>query len=230
MDPSKIVRRSPAECDRYWPKNTWSDGSMAKDNLPAEREIFRIHYEDDSSSWGKQSGSGSSPFYTIDYRCFIDKFVRLNRINSIVDIGCGDWQFSRFLNLQGVNYLGIDVVPSVIAKNKELYRDKNVDFCLAPDEVSLIPGGDLLIMKDVLQHFPNAEIIKYSTLVFPKFKHCLITNSYEKLQSLVNTDISFGEFRCLDLSSPPFSFRGSYVLEFSSPLWERIRTFSYYNS
>jgi hypothetical protein len=61
--------------------------------------------------------------------------------------------------------------------------------------------------------------------LFGKFKYCLITNSYEKLHTPLNTDISEGSFRCLDLASEPYYLDGSYVLEFMSPLWERIRTF-----
>jgi 2-polyprenyl-3-methyl-5-hydroxy-6-metoxy-1,4-benzoquinol methylase len=195
--------------------------------LKPEWEPFRRHYEDDTSHWGKNSGGGSDSYFTIEYRCFLDKFIAMNGVRSIVDIGCGDWQFSRFLNLDGVRYSGFDVVPSVVERNRHSYGSRDVEFSIMPSRLEDVPPADLLIMKDVLQHLPNDAIFDFSEKVFPRFTHCLLTNSYQKLNSRQNIDITYGNFRCLDLTSPPFSFSGSYVLEFSSPLWERIRTFLY---
>jgi hypothetical protein len=53
----------------------------------------------------------------------------------------------------------------------------------------------------------------------------LLTNSYNKLSTPLNTNICDGSFRCLDLSAEPYFLDGAYVLEFTSPLWEKIRTF-----
>jgi SAM-dependent methyltransferase len=198
-----------------------------QDDLPAEREAFRRHYEEESSAWGRQSGGGSSPYYTIEYRAFLDKFTRMNAVSSIVDIGCGDWQFSRFLNLDGIDYRGFDVVPSVVRKNAELYGSKTVRFAVMPDDIDAVPGGDLLLMKDVLQHLPNKDIFAFREKVFAKFRYCLLTNSFAKLNTRQNTEIAHGAFRCLDLASPPYSFRGCYLMEFASPHWERIRSFLY---
>jgi 2-polyprenyl-3-methyl-5-hydroxy-6-metoxy-1,4-benzoquinol methylase len=200
---------------------------MENKDLPFEREVFRRHYEEDTSQWGKQSGGGSNPYFTVEYRAFIDKFIRMNNIKSVVDVGCGDWQFSRFLNFDGVSYLGLDVVPGVIERNDRVYGSKNVHFRTAPENIGDIEKADLLIMKDVLQHLPNSVIFSYAQVVFPGFKHCLLTNSFAKLNTSRNNDIAHGEFRSLDLSAPPFSFDGSYVLEFPSAHWERIRTFLY---
>jgi len=198
-----------------------------QNDLPAEREAFRRHYEEESSGWGRQSGGGSSPYYTIEYRAFLDKFTRMNAISSIVDIGCGDWQFSRFLNLDGIDYRGFDVVPSVVQKNVETYGSRTVQFSLMPQDIAEVPGGDLLLMKDVLQHLPNSDILAFREKVFPKFKYCLLTNSFAKLNTKQNTDIAHGAFRCLDLAAVPYAFPGCYLMEFASAHWERIRTFLY---
>lgn len=118
-------------------------------------DVFKAHYEDKNSQWGNNSGGGSNPYSTIDYRNFLEKFIHMNKIQSIVDIGCGDWQFSRFLNLSGINYLGLDVVPSVISKNTEKFSSTKINFELMPEEIRNVPPADLLIMKDVLQHLSN---------------------------------------------------------------------------
>ena len=60
-------------------------------------KIFRRKHDIATSDWGGCSGGGSDPYRTIEYRAFVDKFARMNQVRSIVDVGCGDWQFSRFL-------------------------------------------------------------------------------------------------------------------------------------
>jgi len=175
----------------------------------------------------------------MDYRAFLERFLHLNNIGSIVDIGCGDWQFLRFVNLAGVRYHGFDVVESVIERNRRLYAAENISFDMIPDDFDDVPLADLLIMKDVLQHLSNEEILRHRDGLFSRFPKCLLTNSYRKLRlhnyDMASNDyttghnyqIASGDFRCLDLNADPFNFGGAYVLEFSSPIFEQIRTLLY---
>lgn len=202
-------------------------------------EVFRRYYEDETSVWGGHSGGGSMPYWTLEYRAFLERFISLNNIRSIVDIGCGDWQFSRFINFTGIEYHGFDVVESVIRRNQERYSAPNVHFEIMPEDFNRIPNADLLIMKDVLQHLSNDDIFKFKNELFFRFPKNILTNSYRKLRihnydlssgdytTGHNYDIAAGDFRCLDLNDDPFNFGGSYVLEFSSPLFEQIRTLLY---
>jgi len=192
--------------------------------IAEDAEAFRKKYEEDGSDWGKNSGPGSNPYHTIDYVAFLSKFIHMNRVRTIVDIGCGDWQFSRQINFGGASYLGLDIVPSVIERNKAMHARSGVDFALMPKTPDGLPAADLLLIKDVLQHLPDAMIEVYAKLVFPRFRFCLVTNSFTKLNTPTNVDIRAGDFRCLDLTAPPFNLRGAYVLEFSSGVWERLRT------
>src|SRR5258705_7397468 len=186
--------------------------------------VFTGKYEGDKSDWGKHSGGGSNAHYTIEYRAFLENFIRLNQVRSIVDIGCGDWQFSRFLNLDGIHYRGFDLVESVIEQNSKRFETAHIEFAIMPEDYAALPGADLLIIKDVLQHLPNAQVLRFYSDVFPKYRACLITNSFRKLNTRANVDIRPGEFRCLDLKAAPYHFDGAYVFQFSSPLWEEIRT------
>lgn len=190
------------------------------------REAFRRHYETDESHWGGHSGGGSLPYWNIEYRGFLERFIHLNNIRSIVDIGCGDWQFSRFLNLDEVSYQGYDVVDSVVQRNTERYGRDNIRFSVMPQDFGDVASADLLIMKDVLQHLPTEVVIAHQVL-FDRYPRSLISNSYRKMGATVNNDIGYGDFRCLDLVAAPFHFPGNYVLEFSSPLHEEIRTLLY---
>src|SRR5271170_437160 len=83
------------------------------------RGVFETIY--DKRVWGGGSGIGSSPRMAGSYMNFLQAFLNNNAIRSVVDIGCGDWQFSQFINWGERTYLGIDVVASVIETNRRLF-------------------------------------------------------------------------------------------------------------
>src|SRR5690349_1094208 len=126
--------------------------------------VFETIYQ--RNVWGGGSGAGSNPQIARPYMMFLQAFLTNNRIGSVVDIGCGDWQFSQFINWGPATYLGIDIVGSVIEQNKQRFARPNVSFvCTNPlDENFDPPRGDLLLLKDVLQHLSNANVKKLLAL------------------------------------------------------------------
>ena len=67
--------------------------------------------------WEHGSGEGSLPIHTKGYAHFLENFLTTYNINSVVDMGCGDWQFSRLINWGDAMYQGYDIVQSVIESN-----------------------------------------------------------------------------------------------------------------
>ncbi len=186
---------------------------------PSAEPFNRIY---SANAWGAGSGPASRAAVTIEYRCFVERFITMNAISSILDIGCGDWQFSQFMNFAGAHYLGLDIVPEIIARNDEMFGRDNVAFRMMPGDLAALPGADLVLIKDVLQHQPTEDIVRWREPL-KKFRFCLITNSWRKLDTPVNTDINLGGFRSLDLKQKPFDFPGAYVFEFWWE-WESVRT------
>jgi SAM-dependent methyltransferase len=127
----------------------------------------------------------------------------------VVDLGCGDWQFSRHMNWDGVTYVGFDVVNSVIEANTRLFARENIRFSLF-ESLNDLPQADLLLCKDVLQHLPNDLIRQYLAFFKKKFKAMLITNDDYPEQN-INRDIQIGGWRCLRLEREPFLERASVV-------------------
>jgi len=184
----------------------------------SHRDIFNEIYN--RNLWGKGSGGGSRPENTIEYRKFLHNFLRTNQITSVVDIGCGDWQFSQFIDWTGIQYIGIDVLD-VVLKNTQKFSRDGISFLNADVRVDPLPNADLVIVKDVIQHWSNADILDFLPLL-AGFKHALITNGFHpQLVSLVNNDIPTGSFRPVDLRSPPFNVSGTYIhwLQFDEPKW-----------
>lgn len=192
------------------------------------REVFTNIYN--SHEWGTNqdntgsSGSGSSIATTILYRDYLQKFLTTYNIKSVVDLGCGDWNFSQLIDWNGIFYLGIDVVDSVIEKNNSLFASENIQFQNLDALSGSLPSADLLICKDVLQHLPNAEILRLIP-EFAKYKYCLITDNVDVIQNNVlytsyqpvNQDIAqFGLCRPIDLTKEPFSAAGKVVLKYLS--------------
>ncbi len=188
------------------------------------KEVFARKYDDLDSDWGGGSGPGSDPYYNLPYRSFLENFIVHNRIGSVVEIGCGDWQFSKFIRFDNSQYLGLDIVEKVIARNNARFAAPNISFKIMPEDKSLVPNADLLVIKDVLQHLNNNEIGEFYSEVIPKYRYCLITNSHHKLNTPRNIDVASGGFRCLDLTDGPFFWKGAYVLRFNTGVWEEIRT------
>lgn len=57
-----------------------------------------------------------------------------------------------------MRYRGFDIVRPVIQQNRKLYAREGVDFDVSQEQFDERPDADLLIVKDVLQHWSNAAI------------------------------------------------------------------------
>jgi SAM-dependent methyltransferase len=174
-------------------------------------QVFIYNYK---KLWNNTSGGGSFLENTLPYISMLEDFIRENKIQSVVDAGCGDWLVSKCINWEGIQYFGYDVVGYLIDTNEKLYAKPNVVFIHADFTQTELPEADLLICKDVLQHLSNADIQKFLEQL-PKFKHCLITNDVD-INTLTseNNDIRSGGYRCLDLTQSPFKLKGVKILTY----------------
>ena len=192
---------------------------MADEKLPL-RDVFERIYR--NNAWDQGSGPGSSAANTIEYRAFVSRFIEANGISSVTDLGCGDWQFSRFFDWSGVEYLGLDVVPEIVERNRSRFGQPNVRFEVFVSPEAL-PGGDLLLSKEVLQHLPNSTIAAYLSTIRQKYRFALLTSAIEP-QNLVNRDIEPGDFRPVRLQNPPFGVPGAvaftYFPQFGNHFWK----------
>src|SRR5271165_7180646 len=137
----------------------------------ADSQVFQSIYRE--RTWGRGSGPGSAPSNTIEYRAFIERFIEANGIKTVTDLRCGDWQFSYLIDWSGKEYLGLDLVPEVIAENSKHFSTPSIRF----EEfktIDRLPAGDLLIAKEVLQHLPNPMIMEYLAAIRQKYRFALL--------------------------------------------------------
>jgi SAM-dependent methyltransferase len=168
----------------------------------------RIYAE---GTWGRDaagrgtSGTGSTLAITQEYRAFVENFIRTHGVTSVVDAGCGDWTFSRAIDWGGASYLGVDIASDVITAVRARHERGRVRFQVG-DITDELPGADLLISKDVLQHLSTALVRKFirNNLRSGKYKWVILTND----RGSGNADIANGGYRAIDLAAPPFDVRG----------------------
>ena len=107
---------------------------------------------------GAGSGVGSSPKYCWDYVTALQSFLEHHGVRSVLDVGCGDWQFSQFINWAGIKYTGMDVVRAVIDQNRQKFDDRHLKFVYGDALVDELPKADLLIVKDVIHHLKHKDV------------------------------------------------------------------------
>ena len=191
---AKYVVSFPAHEKRHF----WTAPAKLFENSSNLQKTFGTIYS--KSIWGGGSGAGSDLRNTVMYVAYVQHFMERNSVKSVVDIGCGDWRFSQYLNFAGRQYLGVDVVESVIARNADSYGLTNVEFKTVDATEFIIPQCDLLLCKDVLQHLSNNNVS--AILKRCKVAACaLITNDYYPL----NNDCKNGDTRPLNITADPFN-------------------------
>ncbi len=175
--------------------------------------VFDEIYE--SGVWGRNesgqgsSGEGSTEQVTRAYRAFLENLIREERIGSVVDAGCGDWEFSQYIDWGEASYLGIDVSSVVLKRVDTLYAGPKIRFQQG-SLVEELPPADLLIVKDVLQHLTNQDILQFirANLRPERYRIAVLTNDRDARYSANNEQIPRGGYRGLDLSRTPFKLEG----------------------
>jgi len=176
------------------------------------RGVFETVYRE--NRWVFGSGAGSLPDATVAYRTLLEEMMRRHKVSSVLDFGCGDWQFSHLVDWGDAIYHGTDIVPSVISSNQAIYGSAFRRFFLTPENWLALPATDMIIIKDVLQHWPTPMIRDFLTRVLKRYPLALITNCCGP-EGNVNGDIEMGGWRPLDLCAPPFNLSGEVMLTFS---------------
>jgi SAM-dependent methyltransferase len=143
-------------------------------------EVFRDAYRKRQWTGGDpdrefSSGPGSGLTYAQPYCDWVSAFARENGITRVVDLGCGDFRIGQSLLASGnFEYLGVDIVPELIANHGARFGGPKVSFqCLNIIDDDL-PPGELCLIRQVFQHLSNREI---QTVLkkCPSYAYVLIT-------------------------------------------------------
>lgn len=167
--------------------------------------VFEHIYQ--SNYWkGRDSVSGptSGAAETTWLRPELQRLLQELQVRSILDIPCGDFIWMNEMNLTGIEYLGADIVPQLVAENQCRYANENRRFTTLDLTASELPKADLIICRDCLVHLSFEHIQQAITRIKQSGSTWLLSTSFIKNQ--FNYDISNGLWRTINLQKPPFNF------------------------
>ncbi len=183
-------------------------------------ETFSRVYRD--AAWGKNphfqyySGDGSHDPRMVDP--YISAVTHLlNGLEDgliVVDIGCGDFNIGRQLRPFCSKYVACDVVPDLIRFHKLQAYAETVEFRVLDITTDDPPSGDVVVVRQVLQHLSNDQILM-ALPRFARFKHWIVTEHLPMDPDFIpNQDKPAGHGIRLGransgvvLSAPPFNIR-----------------------
>lgn len=231
--PEKLYHALRRQYQRYKLKHIGADDQYQQ---RSHSEIFSEIYDNGLWAHGKESiylekdaiyfsGSGSYNKSSRQYIQFITEYIKANHISSITDIGCGDFHIGKQICEQNpqITYNGVDVVPNMIRHHNEKYGSDRISFYCLNTLNDRVPPADLLLIRQVLQHLSNSDIMRLTGNCFPGFQHILVTEHQPKQQYLIKENI--------EKSSGPNtrvgSMTGSGVYLNKAPFtyqWQRLLT------
>jgi SAM-dependent methyltransferase len=186
--------------------------------LPADRlEAFRtLHEQGWLGEHETRSGTGSMLMYTRNLRAGLQPLLDIGMFSSVLDIGCGDCNWISAINLRGARYLGVDIVPSIIADNEARLTEPHVRFAYLDIMLDAPPRHDLVICRDLFSHFPakdvavafnrikesHSRMIAISNFVPMMMNHKLQTQAAKGL----NSSSPHGYWRAVSMRHYPFMF------------------------
>lgn len=116
--------------------------------------IYRTNFWKDKES---VSGQGSNLRQTETIRKVLPTLFDKFHVKSILDIPCGDFYWFRQMEFpNGIKYIGADIVPELLDALWQTFR--GVDFRLLDATMSKLPRVDLILCRDMLGHFSNADV------------------------------------------------------------------------
>lgn len=194
-------------------------------NLSTEQIFTRIYQR---GTWGK-SEDPASPFYSGSgshkddeiavYVQSVANFLRSFEVKpNVVDLGCGDFAVGRQVRSFCNRYIACDVVPSLIAFNQARFKDFDVKFKVLDLIENELPPGDIVFVRQVLQHLSNDQISRFVARVPLSYKFLIVTehwpshaNFKHNVDKLTGPGTRMGYESGIVLTSPPFNLRPKMV-------------------
>lgn len=203
-------------------------------NLRKQRveQIFTNIYE--RNTWGGDPGSyySGEGTHSPNTRLYIDhvkKFIRDHSLASLLEIGCGDFSIMKHvLADSNVAYLGVDVVDGLIHFHQQNHQTDRIQFKKLNAIEGPLPGADLVIIRQVLQHLSNDHISKILQKL-SGFRYALITEHLPvskdveyNLDKITGPHIRMKVNSGVFIDKPPFNIPRCKVL-FEYPQNDRIK-------
>lgn len=220
--------------------------SNGPDNLPntqSNLEAFSSIYK--NGLWGR-STDPEQPFYSgpgshdnVLVSCYVQNVLffieSLKHKPDVVDLGCGDFNVGARIRPWCDGYIACDVVSELVDFNKKKYHALGVDFRTLDMAAEDLPPGEVVFIRQVLQHLSNEEIAALVPKLYD-FKYIVLTEHLpinkdfvHNLEHGTGPGIRLAFNSGVVLTSPPFNFvcKSQHILCEVAGYGGRIQTMLY---
>ncbi len=204
QDKPLAVARIAQWIRRLLGENAYANFRRRTLSLKSNRSVFSKIYRD--ALWGSGetlSGAGSTLENSQVVRRALPELLRRLNAQSLIDAGCGDFNWMSTLALPDVAYIGIDVVPEIIRGNQQRYASAERAFLLADITRDPLPRADVVLCRHCLIHLPNRQVQAAIANFEKSGIQFLLATTFPALER--NDDIWPGSFRPINLRSSPFN-------------------------
>ena len=196
MDP----RRTAVPFDPYHYEKLARQGHSA-----TTEAIFRdIYLRNHWAGTASVSGVGAAPDQIQGLRAALPELLTRLRVETLLDLPCGDYSWMRTMELPVARYIGADLLPELIGPLQAAFTDNQHEFRVLDLTRDALPPADLLLCRDCLVHLSYADIRRALANVVQDGVLYLLTTTFPG--AAANEDIVTGDWRVLDLEQPPFGF------------------------
>ncbi len=182
-------------------------------SLDMAERFARMYHTNLWAGAESRSGEGSSLAATARVRAELPPLLRLLGVRRLLDVPCGDFHWMAHVELAAAGveaYVGGDLVPAVVAANRERHGAPGrqfVEMDLTTGPLPLVAGepADAVLCRDCLVHLSFANIARALEVLRAGGARLLVTTTF--LEHEANADVSVdGDWRPLNLQRAPFHF------------------------
>jgi hypothetical protein len=183
----------------YFAKSADADGP------PDALTAFRYAYQHNLWCGAETpSGAGSSVAQTTVIANALPGLCQRYHVGSLLDVPCGNFNWMARVNLSNVRYTGGDIVPEVVVEAARRHGTRERRFLVLDLTRSPLPPADLLLCRDCFVHLSYTDIAKaIGNIRRSNIKYVLTTTFTTEFGF---RDIVTGDWRPINLETPPFSF------------------------
>ena len=168
------------------------------------REVFSdIHRR---RAWGdceSASGPGSGIARTSAFSDQVPRLLEEFGVRTLLDAGCGDFNWLKEVKLDLDSYIGVDVVEEIVSELSRKYSNEHRRFLNLDIISDKLPQADLILCRDCLVHLSFSQIFEALRNFKRSTSRYLLTTTFTRFVD--NADIAMGEWRPINLQEPPFS-------------------------
>ncbi|WP_298242080.1 class I SAM-dependent methyltransferase [uncultured Bradyrhizobium sp.] len=188
---------------------------LAHERFVADRDNFtgldlaaRFERIERTNLWGAASsvsGLGSEDMATAAIRDALPPLLQRLGVRALLDAPCGDAGWIGRAKLE-LNYIGIDIVPSLIAANNRRVADGELAgrFLLADLTRDALPRADLILCRDCLVHLSFDNIARVISRFRASGAQYLLVTTFPEWEG--NSDCEDGDWRALNMTKAPFGW------------------------